>query len=71
MIIIIFFAILIIDIVGFIIILNILSIPLDQIGDHMFLLLTLFGFSLFTFIIIVIVIYFTYYTRDIIIWLPR
>jgi hypothetical protein len=57
MIIIIFLAFLIIDFIGSIIIMNILNISFDQIGEFMFIFLILIGFSIFVVIIIAIAIY--------------
>jgi hypothetical protein len=58
---IIFCAFLIIDLIAFLILIDILGISSNQIGDYLPLLLGLLGFSLVMFIIIVIGIYVTYY----------
>ena len=54
-------AILIIDVIGFFIILNRLNISIDQIGDHLPLFLMLFGFSLVALVILVIGILIAYH----------
>jgi hypothetical protein len=56
-----FCAFVVIDIIGFLIIMNILGISIDQIGDHLWIFLGLVGFSLVMLIIIVVAIYFSYY----------
>ncbi|MFX1269411.1 MAG: hypothetical protein ACFFAK_15735 [Promethearchaeota archaeon] len=56
-----FGAILIIDVIGFFIILNRLNISIDQIGDHLPLFLMLFGFSLVALVILVIGILIAYH----------
>jgi len=56
-----FGAILIIDVIGFFIILNRLNISIDQIGDHLPLFLMLFGFSLVVLVILIIGILIAYH----------
>ncbi|MFX1313250.1 MAG: hypothetical protein ACFFHD_11645 [Promethearchaeota archaeon] len=71
MIVICFCAFLIIDIIGFLIIMNMLGIPLNQISDNLWVFSILLIFTLVMFIIIIILVYFLYYTpEEIIYWLP-
>ena len=56
-----FSIILIIDIIGFFIIMNKLNISLDQIGDYLPIFLILFGFSLGILVILIIAILILYY----------
>jgi hypothetical protein len=54
-------AILIIDLIGFFLIMNILNITLDEIGNALPILYTLLGFSLVMLIILIVCIYAAYY----------
>ncbi|MFX1497840.1 MAG: hypothetical protein ACFFBH_09960 [Promethearchaeota archaeon] len=54
-------AILIIDLIGFFLIMNILNIPLNEIGNALPILYTLLGFSLIMLILLIICIYMAYY----------
>ena len=66
-----FCAFLIIDIIGFLLIMYMLGIPLNQISDNLWVLFMLLGFTLVMFIIITIAVYFLYYMpQEIIEWLP-
>jgi len=56
-----FSVILIIDIIGFFIIMNKLNISLDEIGDYLPLFLILFGFSLGILVILIIAILISYH----------
>ena len=63
-------VILIIDVIAFFIILNLLNIPLEEIGDNLWVLFILLGFSIVVLILIFIAIYFTYFTGKYLWWLP-
>ena len=69
MILIVICAILIIDLVGFFILLNVLDIPLEEIGENLWLFSILLGFSILVLIISLIAIYFAYFYRKHLWWL--
>jgi hypothetical protein len=69
MILICFCVFLVIDIIGFIILMNILGISFDELGENLWLFWGLVGFTMVMFVIIVVVIYFSYYTKDYLWWI--
>ena len=64
MMVIIFNAFIIIDLIGFIILMNILDISLNEIGENLWVFWGLVGFSLVMFIVIVIGVYVAYYKGE-------
>lgn len=70
MILIAFCAILVIDVIGFFMLLYVLNIPLEEIGDKLWLFFSLLGFSILVLIILLIGIYFAYFSAKYLWWLP-